>query len=80
MSDSDLASRSFFCSHPIKEYSGEYSDQGRYCEAESNSDLRVFGDPPSIAENVVKTSAGSCQARSLDKLQALRQTCGDCRF
>jgi hypothetical protein len=64
----------------MKEYSGEYSDQGRHYEAESNSDFRVFGDPPSIAENVVKTSARSCQARSLDKLQALRRTCGDCRF
>jgi hypothetical protein len=61
----------------MKEYSGEYSDQGRHYEAESNSDFRVFGDPPSIA---VKTSAESCQARSLDKLQALRQTCSDCRF
>jgi len=64
----------------MKEYSGEYSNQGCHYEAESNSDLRVFGDPPSIAGNVVNTSASSCQARSLDKLQALRQTCGDCRF
>ena len=77
---SDLASRSFFCSHPMKEYCGEYSDQGRHYEAESNSDSRVFGEPLSIAENVVNTSAGGCQLRPLDKLQALRQTCGDSRF
>ena len=57
-----------FCSHPIKEYSGEYSDQGRHYKAESNSDLRVFGDPLLIAENVVDTSARGCQLRPLDKL------------
>jgi hypothetical protein len=72
MSDSDLASLSFFCSHPMKEYSGEYSDHGRRYEAESNSDSRVFGDPLSIAENVVNTSARGCQLRPLDELQALR--------
>ena len=74
------AIRRALASHPMEEYSGKYSDQGSHYEVESNSDLRVFGDPPPIAENVVSTSASSCQARSLDKLRALRQTRGDCRF
>ena len=67
-----------FWNNPRKEYSAEYSDQGGHYEADSNSDLRVFG--PSVAENVVNTSARSCQLRSLDKFQALRQACGDGRF
>jgi len=38
----------------MEEYSGEYSDQGSHYEVESNSDLRVFGDPPPIAEKCRK--------------------------
>jgi hypothetical protein len=64
----------------MNEYPDEYPDQAGHYEAESNSDLRVFGDPPSFAENVVNTSAGGCQLGSLDNFQALRQTCGDNRF
>ena len=64
-------------SHPMNEYPAEYSNQGRHYEASSNSDLRVFGDPLSVAENAVNTSAMGRQSGSLDKLQAWRQTCGD---
>jgi hypothetical protein len=64
----------------MNEYPDKYPDQGGHYEAESNSDLRVFGDPPLIAENVVNPSASVCQSCSLDKLRALRQTCGDNRF
>jgi hypothetical protein len=64
----------------MNEYPDKYPDQAGHYEAESNSDLRVFGDPPLIAENVVNPSASVCQSCSLDKLRALRQTCGDNRF
>jgi hypothetical protein len=64
----------------MNEYRDEYPDQGGHYEAESNSDLRVLGDPPWAAENVEKTLPAVCQSRSLDKLRALRQTCGDNRF
>jgi hypothetical protein len=41
----------------MKEYSGEYPDQAGDYEANSNSNLRVSGDPTSAAENVGNTSA-----------------------
>jgi hypothetical protein len=59
----------------------EYRDQGGHYGGDSNSDLRVLEDPPSLAKNVENTWSNilRCQLRSLEKDQALRQTCADSR-
>ena len=64
----------------MNEYPDECPDQGGHYEAESYSDLRVFGDPLSVAKNVVNPSAKGCWLRFLNKFQALRQPRGDSRF